>query len=172
MSGAATYSLGNVTNGYSSNFDLFSQTIDFFEFSVDAAPGFQVTGFEITVISDEDTNLFPVIALADSTGTIIDQTPNTNGGNANDGVPIILSLIGEPALADGSYTAAVGGWITNFVSPITDSTSTANFNRGRATNYSFEITTEISPIPLPAGAVLLLSGFGALAFAQKKRRQS
>lgn len=172
---AATYGIGDVTGGFSGNYVLAAdpdnngEKVDFFNFTLNTAPGFAVTNIEITVQSVAGSNLFPVFGLGDSSGDLLGATPNTNGGNANDEIPIVLSLSGTPVFADGTYTIAVAAWKANITDPIGNSTSGAFFNNG---SYSLDIDPTISAVPLPAGGLLLMTGMGALAFSRRKKRKS
>jgi hypothetical protein len=159
---AATYRLGDVTDGITATHSLRVQTVDFLEFSLDAPRGSKVSALTISVTSTKGSNFSEMIALY-SDGALLSAASAVRGG----GNTATLTFSGATALADGVYTLGVAGWKAFFTPGIADARSTAFFRNG---NYTVQIDSTISAVPLPAGVLLLISGVGAIALTRRKAR--
>ena len=162
---AATYILGDVTGGASTTQTLRVRTIDFIEFTVGTPGGSPTTDLIISVTSTPGSNFREIIALY-SGSTLVAQSDR---GKGNGGGTATLSLVGPNALASGSYALGVGAWRSFFTASKADARSTAYFNNG---SYTADFAPQVSPVPLPAGAVMLLTGIGAFAFARRKTHKA
>ncbi len=160
---AATHILGDVTGGASTTQTLSVQTLDFIEFTVGTSGG-PATELTISVTSAPRSNFREIIALY-SGSTLVAQSTR---GSGNGGGGTTLSFLGVDALASGSYSLGVSAWKAFFTADKADARSTAFFNNGI---YTADFSSPVSPVPLPAGAVMLLSGVGAFAVARRKMRK-
>lgn len=161
---AATYNLGDVTNGVTVSKKLTVKTLDFFTFSLDAPSKSFVSGLEISVTSTARSNFSEMIGLYDG-ATLIGTASAARGG----GKTATLSFSSLTGLTEGTYTLGVGGWISHFKPNIADFFSTAFFRNG---NYTVSITPTLTEVPLPAGGLLILTGLGALALTARKKRKA
>lgn len=159
---SATYNLGDVTHGATATNTLRVQTVDFLDFSLNAAPGYEISDLTISVTSTIGSNFSEMIALY-SGGSLISTASAIRGG----GNTATLTFSGATALANGAYTLGVAGWRAFFTPDIAGARSTAYFNRGL---YTVQIDSTLSPVPLPAGVLLMISGFGAIAVMRRKTR--
>ncbi|MFL4472190.1 VPLPA-CTERM sorting domain-containing protein [Tateyamaria armeniaca] len=162
---AVTHILGDVTGGASTTQTLRVQTVDFIEFSLDASSGQSVSEMVISVTSTPGSNFREMIALYSGSGLVA----RSARGAGNGGGTATLSFLGADALADGSYTLAIGAWKAFFPTNIAEARSTAYFNNGQ---YTATFAPSISVVPLPAGVLLLLSGFGALSVLRRRMRKA
>ena len=160
---AATYGLGDVTSGAITTNVLSVQTVDFIDFSFEAPDGSFVSMLNIFVTSTAGSNFRPIIGLYSGTALVARNDSGASGGTAS------LSFSGLNVLSDGFYTLGIGGWKSNFPDDITNAGSTAYFGNG---SYTARIDPTISPVPLPMGGLLLLTGLGALAFKQRKSHKT
>jgi hypothetical protein len=157
---AATYHLGDVTGGASTTKTLKVQTVDFLTFTLDAPSDFRVSAVEISVTSTKGSNFSEMIGLFSNSRLIATASAVRGGGNT-----ATLSFSGLNTLADGTYTLGVAGWKAYFTQDIADARSTAFFRNG---SYTVTISPTISPVPLPAGGLLMLTGLGGLVLARRK----
>lgn len=158
---AATYGLGNVTSGAITTNVLSVQTVDFIDFSFEAPAGSFVSMLNIFVTSTAGSNFRPIIGLYAGTALVASNDSGTFGGTAS------LSFSDLDVPIDGLYTLGIGAWKSSFPDDIANAGSTAYFSNG---SYTARIEPTISPVPLPMGGLLLLTGLGALAFRQRKNR--
>jgi hypothetical protein len=161
-SSAATYGLGDVTSGVITTNVLSVQTVDFIDFSFEAAAGSFVSMLNIFVTSTAGSNFRPIIGLYAGTALVASNDSGASGGTAS------LSFSGLNVLSDGFYTLGIGAWKSSFPDDIANAGSSAYFNNG---SYTARIEPTISPVPLPMGGLLLLTGLGALAIKQRKNRK-
>ena len=160
---AATYNLGDATYGATTTETLIKQTLDFIEFSFDAPAGYYVSALDISVTSVPGSNFRELIGLYSGSSLVATAQSPAAGSSA------ILSFSGAAVPAEGAYTLAIGGWKSYFTADIANAYSTAFFNNGQ---YSVNINPTLSAVPLPAGGLLLLTGFGAMAIARRKKRSA
>ena len=160
---AATFNLGDVTAGVVATETLTIQTIDFIEFSFAAPTGSTVSMLDIAVTTMAGSNFRPIIGLYFDDTLVAQNDSRAFGGTAS------LSFSGLDVPAEGSYTLGVGGWISRFTTDIADASSTAFFRNG---TYELSITPTISPVPLPAGGLLLITGLGALALGRRRQAKA
>lgn len=157
---AATYNLGSANAGVSTSQTLVgTQVFDTFTFSIDTvSPGFAVTEISIdTIGSSFDTE----IGLFDSANNFI--ASNRNGVGISPASKLTLS--NALGLVTGSYTLVLGAWNINFGPTLAD-TDANGFPSG---NYNVNISSTVSPVPVPAAGLMLLTGL--LGFAGLRRRQ-
>lgn len=159
---AATYNLGDVSAGGQTSQTLRVQSVDFIDFTLDA-PGASFSDFEISVTSTVGSNFREMIGLYSGTRLVAQSAR----GAGNGGGTASLSFTGADALADGSYTLAIGAWRAFFPTDIAGARSTAYFSNG---SYTAEFSP-VTPVPLPAGLLLTLSGLGAFAMLRRKERR-
>lgn len=155
---AATYNIGNVTSAFAATETLTVQTLDFVEFTLDAPNGSFLSALDITVTSMAGSNFRPIIGLYANDTLIASNHSNLSGGTAT------LSFGDTIGPVGAAYTLGIGAWRSFFTTDIANARSTAYFNNG---DYDISITPTISPVPLPAGGLLLLTGILALAFRRR-----
>lgn len=158
---AATYNLGDVTNGVTTSRILTVQTVDFLNFSLSSNGGTYLSTLDISVTSRPGSNFRPIIGLYSGTTLVASHDSGVSGGTA------VLSFSGLNVPTFGAYTLGVGAWKSTFGATLSNVSSTAFFNNG---TYTVNIGTTISPVPLPAGGVLLLSGLATFALLRRRRK--
>lgn len=160
---AATYNLGDLTGTVSATEILKVKTVDFLTFTLDTPTGYALSALDITVNTVAGSNFRPVIGLY-AGNTLIATTASSAAGKA-----ATLSFSVADSLTNGTYSLGIGGWIAKFPANIAQASSSAYFNNG---TYTVRIDPTISPVPLPAGGLLLVTGLCALALSRRRARAS
>lgn len=142
------------------------QSIDWIDVTIDTGVGNLLDGLSFTAQTEAGSNFNPVLALY-SGNQLIQSTGNWGG---TQGVPLTLAISDPAALTSGIYQLGIAGRNAFFTPDIADARSTAFFNNGSYTVDAEVSVTAIAAVPLPAGAVLLLTGLGALGCARRNRR--
>lgn len=99
------------------------------------------------------------IALYDGAGIRIGNNVNFGGT-----VPARLQYIGTNALSAGDYTLAAGAWNAGMAPLLAD------IGQGGFPTGAYSVNIGVSPVPLPAGGILLASGL--LGFGWVRRRKT
>lgn len=187
-SGVATFSGPNALDTYSQDGYTFSFT--------QSGRNSTFANLYDTTNPNPDWDLVPEVQGENGVGGLAlirqnNRTPNlTNDAPGNGSIFMTLdsgpafSLIGFSAIDDGEFTLFVGGNQIASLAPGEDrATAQATFaptpliNVGDTVEFRYVGSgaidaLAIAPVPLPAGAVLLLSGLGGLAFLRRRRQQA
>ncbi|MEJ6390596.1 VPLPA-CTERM sorting domain-containing protein [Gymnodinialimonas ulvae] len=186
--GQATYSAPNALDTYSQDGFTFSFT--------QSGRNSEFANLYDTTNPNPDWDLVPDVQGENGVGglALIRQnsaTPNlTNDAPGNGSIFMTLDagnafrLIGFSAIDDGDFSLFVDGSEIASLSPGEDrATAQVSFaptpliNVGDTVEFRYRGSgaidaLAIAPVPLPAGAVLLLSGLGGLAFMRRRRRMA
>jgi hypothetical protein len=152
---AATIDLEDITiTGASETGSISNRVVDLWEFTLSATTRLDISAwFDVS-----SSNRQFEIGLYNSAGALIASDINFGG---NEPARIILS--GSNAAVAGDYTLATGAW-NAAITPLLGDIGLGGYPSGA---YSANI--DVSPVPLPAGGLLLASGLLGLGWARRRK---